>query len=177
MQYFLLKQNRDYSQTPSIENFHGRGFMRKNFTPSGCKKIEDINMVMSPSKEALQYLDVLDTQVFLVSKEVKKVFSLYDPSMRFKMFIMMNNLIAGGQTGEYYAPIFREVECASPSSEFNLDKSYIKKLALIESKVSHLPIFRVGGIRAEATIVRLDVAESLMRRKFLGLKFEKVGVE
>lgn len=177
MQYFLLKQNREYSRTPSIQNFNSSGFMRKDFTPHNCQKIEDINMVMSPSKEPLEYLDVLDTQVFLVGKEVKKVFSLYDPSIRFKMFIMMNKLIEGGQTGEYYAPILRQIECVAPTSEFNRDTSHIKKLVLFENKISHLPIFRVGGIKAEATIVRLDVAESLIRREFQGLKFEKVEVE
>lgn len=177
MQYFLLKQDRSYNETPTIQRFNSSGFFRKNFTPRYCDKIKDINMVMSPSDLPIEYLDILDMQVLLVSKEVKQLFSLYDSALRFKMFVMLNNLRRSEQAVEYYAPILREIECVAPTSEFNLDTSYIKRLVLFENKIRHLPIFRVGGILAEAMIVRLDVAESLLRRGFWGLDLAKVEVE
>lgn len=175
MEYFLIKQDRRYTRTPSIENFNRIAY-RWEFTMEKCRKIEDMNMTTASSPERLDYLDILDTQVFLVSKEAKKMFTLYDPTLRYKMFIMLNKKIPGGETGEYYAPIFRQVDCVAPESEFNLDKSHIKKLVLFQRKISHIPVFRVGKIKAEATIVRLDLAERLMRRNLRGFLLEKVEV-
>lgn len=177
MNYFILSQDRRYTRRlPTIEKFNQLA-MRNDFTRENSKKIEDINVVQASSPEPLDYIDLMDHQVFIVSKEVKKIFLMYEPSIYFKMFCMLNNKVNDGQTGEYYAPIFREIDCVSPKSEFNLDKSHIKKLVLFKRKISHFPIFRISKIKKETIIVRLDVAESLLRRKLRGLNFEPVEVQ
>lgn len=176
MDYFILRQDRRYNYTPTIENLNQVAY-RWDFTMKNCHKIEDVNLVSASSPTHLNYIDLLDRQIFLISKEMKKLFLLYEPTLRFKMFILLNKKVNGGETGEYYAPIFREVDCVSPASEFNLDKSVIKKLVLFEQKIQHLSIFRIGSIKAEAIIVRLDVVESLLRRNMSGLQFTKVEVE
>lgn len=176
MDYFILRQDRRYTRTPTIEQLNKVAF-RWDFTMKNCNKIEDVNMMEASSAEHLNYIDLLDRQVFLISKEMKKLFLLYEPTLQFKMFILLNKKVNGGETGEYYAPICREVDCVSPASEFNLDKSVIKNLVLFEQKIQHLSIFRVGSIKAEAIIVRLDVVESMLRRNMHGLQLTKVGVE
>lgn len=176
MDYFLLRQDQRYRQVPSMENFYDLA-RRKDFTIHNCHKIKDINLARASSPDSLDYIDILDRHVYLVSKEVKKVFLLYDPSLQFKMFCLLNQRVEGGEAGEYYAPIFPEVDCVSPKSEFNLDKSHIKRLVLFKRKIAHFPLFRVANINKESMIVRLDVLESLLRRKLRGLLFSPVEVE
>lgn len=177
MEYFRLSQDRRYiHRIPHIQNFNKIG-MRKDFTVREHRKINSVNTVIASSPEPLDYIDVLDTQVFLVGKEIKKVFLLYDPSMVFKMFCLVNQAVSNGAAGEYYAPIFREADCVSPKSRFNRDKSHFEKLALFRRKIAHFPIFRVANINTEVVIVRLDVAESLLRRKLRGMKFERIEVD
>lgn len=177
MEYFRLSQDRRYSSNiPNIQNFLKIG-MRLDFTMKNHHKIKAVNTVIASAPEPLDYIDILDMQVFLVGKELKKVFLLYDPSMQFKMFCLLNQKVKEGETGEYYAPIFREIDCVSPKSTHNRDKSHFEKMVLFERKISHFPIFRVGNVKMEAVIVRLDVMESLMRRKLRGMKFEQVEVD
>lgn len=176
MNYFLLSQDRDYKRTPQIKNFISIA-LRKDFTPENCKRIKDINIVDASSDAPLTYIDLLDTQAFLVSAAVKKVLMMYDPALRFKMFCLLNKSVQGGENGEYYAPIFRRIDCLSPNSKCNLDKSHIEKMVLFKHKIGCAPFFCVDRIQKEAVIVRLDAAESLLRRNLRGLKFEKVEVE
>lgn len=176
MKYFLLSQDRDYKRIPQIKNFNAIA-MRKDFTPENCKRIKDINVVDVSSADPINYIDLLDMQAYLVSAKIKKVLMMYDASLRFKMFCLLNKAVNGGENGEYYAPIFRRIDCMSPSSKCNLDKSHIEKMVLYKDKISHAPFFCVDRIKKEAVVVRLDVGESLLRRELRGLKFEKIEVE
>lgn len=69
------------------------------------------------------------------------------------------------------------MEALSPRSEFNADRSVIKKLVLQSDKVVKKRIFRVRESEKPLIIVRLDVAESIMRRDLVGVSLKKVAVE
>lgn len=174
MDYFILSQDKRYLRTPFFQDFNGL-IWRKNLTTSGSQKIPDVNSLFANSEQEQDLIDILDGQLFLVSNIVKQVFLLYETSIRFKMFCVLNQL--RNEVGEYYAPIFRDVDCISDESQFNLDKSFIKKLVLKKEMLKNYAIFRVAGLRCDIIIIRLDVAESLLRRKIRGMKLQRVEVK
>lgn len=138
-------------------------------------RIEDTKIFYVKADEESCYLDILDRQLYLVSTRLKKIIEKYEPDLIFKTMPLID-LIHRRQEN-YYLPIFKEVEALGPSSEFNLDKSVITKLVLDQEKIKGKRIFKIKEGTATQVVIRLDVAESLLRRGFSGLCLEKVAVE
>ena len=78
----------------------------------------------------------------------------------------------------YYLPIVEELEVLSEATEFNLNKTVVRKLILDEEKMKQLSkkIFKIKESSKPLIIVRLDIAESLLRRNFKGIKLERVEI-
>ena len=65
--------------------------------------------------------------------------------------------------------------CAE-GSEISPDRSYIKKLRIRQMDGLD-SIFKVAGLMTDAVIIRLDVAESLLRRGIRRVALERVEIE
>ncbi|MNZ52540.1 hypothetical protein D3C78_703860 [compost metagenome] len=74
----------------------------------------------------------------------------------------------------YHLPLFEEIACLSPSAELHRDQKSIKQLVLQKEKLRGKPIIQVKESEKPLIVVRLDVAESLLRRSFSGIRLEKV---
>ncbi|MCC8024640.1 MAG: hypothetical protein LIP16_04960 [Clostridium sp.] len=163
MDYFWLRQDRRYVNPPVIEGFYTR-MRRKDFVPENRYKIPDRNVVYCDSDKNLDFTDVLDRQLFLVSEKVKNVFKLYEKSIIYKCFCLLNN-----QRNEYmlyYAPLISEID-----SFFNENELTLKGEGMGSSS-----IFRVKCESKEVIVVRLDVAESLLRRNPEGIELRKIRI-
>lgn len=174
MNYYWLKQDMRYNRPPVIDNFSDivdRRFM----TLQNEGRIKDRNIVFSASQHKLDDLDVLDTQIFMVSTMIRKVFECYDNSIKFKFFCILNN--ACDQHLNYYAPVVREVDCISPKSDMNINRSCINKLVLRRQETEDYSIFKLANVNVNAILIRLDVAESILRRSPKGLMLVKAEFE
>lgn len=165
MDYFRLCQDRRYLHTPFVDNLRSIA-TRKDMTLQNASRIEDYNVVFTSSKQHQDYLDVLDIQLFMICEQVKDVFDLYDASIPYKIFSILN--VRQNLHFSYYAPVLPMLDALSPNSETNLDKSYLKKIVLLKEKIQDRPIFKLDGVRTEAVFIRLDVAESILRRTYHG---------
>lgn len=65
------------------------------------------------------------------------------------------------------------VECLSPKAEFNKDDT-LERLVIDETKIGFTKIFKVDGILENFIMISLDLAESILRRDFTGIKLERV---
>lgn len=174
MEYFLLEQDKRYNHTPQIDDFCSQ-FLRRDFSKNRCNKIQDRNVVFCHSEMPVEKLDVLDRQCFLISERAKQIFGLYEPAMKFKMFCMINNLRM--EYYNYFVPILEELDCLSADSETNLDKSVIKRMILDSKQIGSHAIFKIAGINTDKMVARLDVAESLLRRKCKGIQLKPIEMK
>lgn len=174
MDYFWIHQDKRYTDPPFIQGF-SPCFLRRDFTPENASKVEVNNVVFAPSQKKQNFIDLVDIQLFLVSDKVKKVFSMYDKYLPWKQFCILNNV--RNDSCNYFVPILQEIPCVSEKSKLNMDKSCINKLILKKDRIQDHPFFRAGKLNTEAVVIRLDVAESLLRRRVEGIIFERVGVE
>lgn len=94
MDYFCIRQDQRYRYTPVIQNFYST-FMRKDFMEDNGVRIPDKNVVFSNSAKEHDRVDILDSQMFAVSRPVKDVFRIYIPSMKFKQFCRKSKLPFG----------------------------------------------------------------------------------
>ena len=174
MDYFLLKQDKRYSNTPQIIDLF-KNINTKDLNLLKADNIQDNNCFYVKSHDNIDYLDVLEIPIFLVSKELKKILEKYNRNMIFKMFALID--YEKKEQNFYYLPIFEEIEALSEKSEFNLNKTIVKKIILDEKKIKNKKLFKIKESDKTLIVVRLDAAESLLRREFKGLTLERLQVE
>lgn len=151
MEYFIMKQDIRYYPVPHIQDFNEK-FHKKDFTTGSAYKISDRNVVFSDSTDHLKFIDYLESPIILISKNMKKVFSMYARNIQYKQFCILNNKV--GDYGIYYAPIIDTTD-----------------------RIGENCIARVKLQLKEVLVVRLDVAESLLRRNIEGILLSSFPVE
>ncbi|WP_297430168.1 DUF1629 domain-containing protein [Clostridium sp.] len=173
MDYFLLKQDKRCSYVPRILDWFNKVDLR-HLNLMDADKIKDEMIFYVNSESNNNYFDILDNQLFLVSEEMKKILEKCDPNIIFKMAVLTD--FNNSKQNIYYLPIFEEIEALSEDAEMNLNKTVVKKLILNEDKIKNKKVFKLKESSKSMVIVRLDVAESILRRDFNGLELEKVEI-
>jgi hypothetical protein len=173
MDYFLLKQDERYTNTPRILDLFKKIDVR-NINLLNAHKIEDIIIYKVNASDKSEFLDILDNQLFLISKPMKDILEKYDDEIIFKTLALIDKL--HNKQENYYLPILEEVEVLSDKAELNLNKTVVKKLILNKEKLQGKKILKIKESSKPLIVVRLDVAESLLRRNFKGIKLERVEV-
>ena len=174
MDYFLLKQDERYTNIPILIDVVKKiGPM--NIHRLKAHKLPDTIIFYVQADKETSYIDLLDRQLYLISDRLKKIVEKYEPDTLFKMLPLIN--LKQQRQENYYLPIFEELSALSPNSEFNLDKSVIKTLVLDAEKIKGKKIFKIKESSKPLVVVRLDAAESIVRRDFTGIRLEKIPVE
>ncbi|OOM11684.1 hypothetical protein [Clostridium saccharobutylicum] len=173
MDYFLLKQDEEYTNAPRLMDVFNTVDVR-NINLLKAHKIDDVVIVNVKCDDETEFLDILDRNLFLISKEMKKIIEKYDSEILFKTTPLID--LPHERQENYYMPIFEEVECLSENAELNLNKTVVKKIILDKEKIKGKKIFKIKESSKSLVIVRLDVAESLLRREFKGMCLERLEV-
>lgn len=105
---------------------------------------------------------------------MREIIEKYDSGILFKTLALIDNL--HNKQVNYYLPIVEEIEALSENAELNLNKTVVRKLILNKEKIQSRKIFKIKESSKPLIIVRLDIAESLLRRNFKGIKLERVKV-
>ena len=174
MDYFLLKQDERYTNTPRLVDIFNKMDVR-NINLLNAHKIEDIIVFKVNTTDRSEFLDILDNQLFLICKHMKEIIQKYDKGILFKTLALIDQVHKRQEN--YYLPIVEEVEVLSDSAELNLNKTVVRKLILNREKINGRKIFKIKESSKPLIVVRLDVAESLLRRNFKGIKLERVEVK
>lgn len=127
-------------------------------------------------KESYQqeYIDFIEYPMPFVSDELKELLIKYDERLITKPVVFQD--IKKQKQTVYWLIAPKFVNCLSLKSKFKKDQS-IDTLIIDEKKIEYCPLFRIDGIYENYIIVRLDLAESILRRDFTGIKFKKIEKE
>ncbi|WP_432665103.1 hypothetical protein R9X47_02410 [Wukongibacter baidiensis] len=116
-----------------------------------------------------------------VKDEVKKVLEIYDGDIVFKQIVFLDSTAKKSQC--YWLIELKPIDCISEKSKLGFGKS-AKELIVRESSVKEKDVLTVSTLKGndgpyirKALIISLTVAESLLRRKITGIRYEKVRVE
>ncbi|NFA42884.1 hypothetical protein EXM65_09935 [Clostridium botulinum] len=174
MDYFLLKQDEEYTNAPMLMDVF-KNIDVININLLNAHKIEDIVILNVKCNEETEFLDILDRNLFLISKEMKKIIEKYDSEILFKTIPLID--LPHERQENYYMPIFEEIECLSEKAELNLNKTVVKKIILDKEKIRNKKIFKIKKSSKTLVVIRLDVAESLLRREFKGMCLERLEID
>lgn len=166
MNYFILSQDSRVDNAikkSNVKSLEGKDLTINKFSPIALRIKGDENKI---------YGDLIEGKITLVSDNLKSLIEKYDENIFFRPFVFQD--IENKIQSVYWFAIFEQLNCLSKESEFNKDGS-LKKLVIDKDKANGYRIFKVNGIIEDYIIISLDLAESILRRDFLGLKIKKIS--
>ena len=119
-----------------------------------------------------EYSDYLETYM-LVSEKLKRIMSKYQSNAIFKTVVLIERKINRQEI--YYLISAPLIQCASDQTVYN-KQGQVKEFVLDEEKVGHARIFKADNYENHV-LVRLDVAESILRRDSYGVSFDRVTID
>ena len=172
MDYFLLKQDARYTNTPKIIDFF-QNINSRDLTPLRADNIPDNNSFFVKSSKNNQFIDIIDTPIFLVCEKMRNILAKYNRNIIFKRAALIDH--ENMKQKIYNIPIWEEINALHEDSEskFNV----VKKIVLDKEKIKNHKIFRIKESDKTLVVIRLDVAESLLRREFEGIYLERLDVK
>lgn len=174
MRYFLLKQDDLYSDAPYIKNWNQTIDVR-NISLGGAHRLKHRILVELVPNRHVVFLDVLTNPTLMYSEKVKNVTELYNENIKHKQVVLLDSENMFSEL--YFMPILPVIDCLSDKSKFNLDHSIVQEAILIEDKIRGHSLFWLAGVKSKYTVIRLDLAESLLRRRTRGVKLIHVALE
>lgn len=167
MEYFILEQDRRLGSLDGLITCSEQ--MKK-----GYDFAEDEEFVYIDSPKALEYGCILEKPVLLVSEDVYQILNRYGHGLAHKKVIVID-MARNGQV-HYYLPNFTEVPCT--------DQEYVKKnaediekldLFMVDEKlIEGISMFKLNVYRKSYLVVRLDVAEGMLRTSLYGLNVRRI---
>ncbi|AZK48594.1 hypothetical protein [Paenibacillus lentus] len=140
----------------------------------GFEHAEDFQTAVVKPGRKQGYSCIIEHPVFLVSDEIHQIFSRFAPDMKSKTVQVLNPSTYSQDT--YYMLDLPEIDCISLTHSM-IEKGFVKKLVINEEPVENQPIFRIKSLIRPSLVVRLDVAEALLRTSLYGLKIQRILTE
>lgn len=173
MKYYQLTLNPRYDVAPVILGWSAK-YDTRLINERDSHKLPYRELLFAEPSEDTVFPDVLSFPLFLVTKKVFDVIQLYEPNMVSKQIILLDGKYGKSET--YFMPILRSANCFHETTEWNKDGRTFKRLALERSKAGEYAIFRPEAASHTIAIIRLDLAESILRREARGIGLTPVEV-
>lgn len=173
MDYFLLKQDVRYTNVPTLQKVMETIDPWKLYDLQPEDIVKPLMFHVKADAESI-FIDYLEGPIPLISDALKRLVQAYVPEMPMKLTILTQ--IEQRIQKNYYIPFVERLTAVHPESEWNLDQSVFQLVLQADAIRSH-KIFTIQESAIPMIIVRLDVAESILRRDYTGIALEQVEVK
>lgn len=165
MKYFILT-NGDKNPFPQIINWSQSIDVRMLTRDEYQKMPSFIQLNAKLGMDGI-FPDVIDKPFLLLSRTAMEVTALYDSAIPFLFFALFDT--GKGECATYFCPVLEEEECLAGKPGPGQ-----REIILTRRKMNGLPLFRVRIGMESATIIRMDLAESLLEREIVGMELKEV---
>ncbi|WBF54501.1 serine protease [Lysinibacillus sp. JK80] len=174
MNYFILSQ--DERITNAVKPVGIAQVIKKEvLTIERMEELEELERQFPVlEKGEVVYIDLIEKPIMLISDAVKQLVEKYVPNMPFKA-VVLTDMPKLMQT-LYWLVIPPRVRCLSAQTEFHLDGT-LKKLVIDEQLAAPYSFFQIEGIKEQFIVVNIELAESILRRDFRGIRLQKIQTE
>ncbi|WP_051775633.1 hypothetical protein [Paenibacillus tyrfis] len=162
MDYFLISQDTRIQSAVPIVPSSAKVF--------GGNPNQDPPILYVRHHENNEYPDYLERPLQLVSNGFKRILKKYVPALALHMAILIDK--QNGQQQVYWHPELDVIDCKSAHSEHD-PLGLVTRLILDESRIGDQVMFHVPSVLQPYTVIRLDLAESLLRRDLYGFQLTK----
>ncbi len=161
MKYFRIMQDDKVEDTPLIKDTATNPLEKMLLTDKA-----NIIYVQNTDKE-IEYVDYIDKPILLVSDKLKDIIKVYNKSLEFKTTTLTDKVTEHQEVYWYFEPPI--LDCLGENTEYLKDKS-IKTPTINENKTNDLSFFQIKNGIQRINIIRLDLAESILRRGLYGFR-------
>lgn len=166
MNYFLLHSDPRYVDSPELLDWSGK-IDPRNIRPGFSHKIARRQILNIRPNPYVVFTDVISSPFLLLSKKCMDVATLYEPQIISKQIILLD--METPQRETYYLPILKQIPCLAAGSEWNLDKSVLRKGVLDLEAIGDTSIFQLADMQSIYTVIRVDILESMLKRGARGI--------
>lgn len=174
MKYFLIEADQRINNAPKIMFWYKKLDVR-NICLKKAHKLPARELLFLESNRDTIFTDILSTPFFLVSAKVKQVIKMYNPNIILKELVLLDKI--NERAERYFLPIFDELECLHEDSEFNRNRSELKKIVLSKKAIDENCVFRIANFEKQYIIGNLDIVESILRRNCIGLQLTELEIK
>lgn len=172
MRFFTIEQDKALQDQIRFRDFDING-PRHIFYKEDRDEIQESTMIYLTKDSGEAAPDFIQSPVYLVSDQVKKVFDVYEDDMVFKTVTIAHK--ERETIWVYHHLLLERLDAFAEETEFYTNGS-IKRLVLDPEKIGDHKVFLLNDKRFPNPLISLEVAESLLRRNVMGIIFKEVEV-
>lgn len=162
MKYYFIMQDKKLVDAPQIMNWY-QTLNVEEVKMGTYHKIPDRAVLQLKSNKNVYFPEILFHPCLMVSNKIKKILSLYEPTMRYKEIILLDT--PNEKTSVYYIPYLEEMDClAKEKTLFGNFQSGIERGTIYREKLDDTCMFYLKHNHNKYYVVRHDLLESMLRR-------------
>jgi len=169
VKYFKISEDRNIENLPVLIGF-------VDYIVKARTIDDEDNIVRVKPKRSIKYTDYMDKTLLCVSDVFKSVVELYHHDYVYKTVVLLNK-DSGSQKLYWNIEMPDEAKCLSSKTTYYAHNGTLKDIVVNEKAAEGLSMFRIKDKLWNTYIVRLDMAESLLRRGLYGFTLKELAHE
>lgn len=139
------------------------------------EELDQRNHLKVELEQEIEFMDIVNSPIFMVSKEFANLIRIYCPATKFKYMVLFDE--TNRRAVSYQIPALPEIDCLNDDSELSKDGNTITKGILCGDKIQNVPIFRLKSAKGQYIMANLAFVESAYRREVRGMGIEEFVVQ
>lgn len=173
MRYFFIRQDAELSGAIQYRDFDINGG-RHVFSRQDAGRLNDSVVLYLKGSGREARWDFLQCPVTMFDERFRDILEAYEPGVFFQEVVLIHkeNVLQY----QYVHTLMEQLDAVSDKTEY-YPNGTVKQLVLDRGKIGRHNLFLLEGNHRKDPIVSLALAESLLRRQPMGIRFEEVEVE
>lgn len=146
---------------------------RRIFTWEDAERMNDITSLYLDEQKGECAPDFIKSPVYMVSEMACKVIDMYEDELTWKKIVMIHKEEARQLV--YYHLLLRKLEALHETTQY-YPNGMEKRMVLDREKMGQHKAFLLADSKVKLPVVSLEVVESLLRRKVMGVTFREIEV-
>lgn len=169
MDYFIMKTDSRINRVPQLEI--PKGILHIGDVEDKINENISVIYVKGSQELKTEYLDYIESPIPLIAEKLYKILRKYQENAVFHQITLIEK--DKGTQKIYYMMLPPVFECANINRTIYDNAGNVQDFVLDVGRIGKNRIFRVKELKKQI-VVRLDVAESILRRETNGIWFEPI---
>ena len=170
--YFFMEQDHTLMDVIGLRDFDIYG-KRHIFTWEDRDRVNDITSLYLDESKGECAPDFIKSPVYMISEMAKKVIDMYEDDLVFKKIVLIHK--SEERQLVYFHLLLKEIEALDAGTEY-YPNGMEKRMVLGKEKIGDHKAFLLADSRIRLPVVSLEVVESLLRRRVMGVQFKEIEV-
>lgn len=170
--YFFMEQDHTLMDVIGLRDFDIYG-KRHIFTWEDRDRVNDITSLYLDESKGECAPDFIKSPVYMISEMAKKVIDMYEDDLVFKKIVLIHK--SEERQLVYFHLLLKEIEALDKGTEY-YPNGMEKRMILSKEKIGAHKAFLLADSKIRLPVVSLEVVESLLRRRVMGVQFKEIEV-